>query len=141
MPLELVLANTAHITNVPGRVKDACWVSDLLAHGLTRPSFVPNSPTQGMRMASLKTYKHLVRKTSSHGLWMQKTLEPSNITLGRVILDAAITPRPPTPVSAECWPGRLRKAGRLADPCASLWPFALRNASVHRTMDADRTRR
>jgi transposase len=34
---ELVLANAAHVKNVPGRktdVKDADWVSDLLAHGL-----------------------------------------------------------------------------------------------------------
>src|SRR5215510_14560512 len=40
---ELVLANAAHIKNVPGRktdVKDADWTSDLLAHGLIRPSFV-----------------------------------------------------------------------------------------------------
>jgi transposase len=46
---ELVLANAAHVKNVPGRktdVKDADWVSDLLAHGLIRASFVPDSPTQ-----------------------------------------------------------------------------------------------
>jgi hypothetical protein len=44
----------AHVKNVPGRksdVKDADWVSDLLAHGLIRPSFVPDSPTQKMRSA------------------------------------------------------------------------------------------
>jgi transposase len=49
---ELLLANAAHIKNVPGRktdVKDAEWVSDLLAHGLIRPSFVPDSQTQEMR--------------------------------------------------------------------------------------------
>src|SRR6202162_3685975 len=36
---ELVLANAAHIRNVPGRksdVNDAVWISDLLAHGLIR---------------------------------------------------------------------------------------------------------
>jgi hypothetical protein len=41
-----VLANAAHIKNVPGRksdVKDADWISDLLAHGLIRASFVPDS--------------------------------------------------------------------------------------------------
>ena len=46
---ELVLANAAHVRNVPGRksdVKDADWVSDLLAHGLIRASFVPDSPTR-----------------------------------------------------------------------------------------------
>ena len=41
---ELVLANAAHIKNVPGRktdVSDAAWIADLLAHGLIRSSFVP----------------------------------------------------------------------------------------------------
>ena len=36
---ELVLANAAHIRNVPGRktdVNDAMWIADLLAHGLIR---------------------------------------------------------------------------------------------------------
>ena len=35
---ELVLANAAHIRNVPGRktdVKDATWIADLLAHALS----------------------------------------------------------------------------------------------------------
>jgi hypothetical protein len=44
---ELVLANAAHVKNVPGRktnVKDADWVSDLLAHGLIGASFVPDRP-------------------------------------------------------------------------------------------------
>ena len=41
---EMVLANAAHIKNVPGRktdVNDATWIADLLAHGLIRSSFVP----------------------------------------------------------------------------------------------------
>ena len=50
--LELVLANAAHIRNVPGRksdVNDAVWISDLLAHGLIRASFVPPNPIQEVR--------------------------------------------------------------------------------------------
>jgi transposase len=46
---ELVLANAAHIKNVPGRktdVNDAMWIADLLAHGLIRSSFVPPQATQ-----------------------------------------------------------------------------------------------
>ena len=38
--VELVLANAAHVKNVPGRktdVKDAEWIAELLAHGLLRP--------------------------------------------------------------------------------------------------------
>ena len=40
----LILANAAHVKNVPGRksdVNDATWLGDLLAHGLIRSSFVP----------------------------------------------------------------------------------------------------
>jgi hypothetical protein len=40
---ELILANAAHVKNVPGRktdVNDAMWLAELLAHGLVRVSFV-----------------------------------------------------------------------------------------------------
>jgi transposase len=86
---ELVLANAAHVKNVPGRktdVKDADWVSDLLAHGLVRPSFVPDGPTQEMRTL-LRTRKQLSREKSSHILRIQKTLEDANIKLDSVITD------------------------------------------------------
>lgn len=86
---ELVLANAAHVKNVPGRksdVKDADWTSDLLAHGLIRPSFVPDPPTQEMRTL-LRTRKQLVREKSSHILRIQKTLEDANIKLDSVITD------------------------------------------------------
>jgi transposase len=46
---ELLLANPAHIRNVPGRksdVNDATWIADLLAHGLIRASLVPPGPIQ-----------------------------------------------------------------------------------------------
>jgi transposase len=87
--LELVLANAAHIKNVPGRktdVKDADWTSDLLAHGLIRPSFVPDPPTQEMR-TFMRTRKQFVRERSSHILRIQKTLEDANIKLDSVITD------------------------------------------------------
>jgi transposase len=48
----LVLANAAHVKNVPGRktdVNDATWLADLLAHRLIRGSFVPDAPMQEMR--------------------------------------------------------------------------------------------
>src|SRR5262245_11272844 len=86
---ELVLANAAHVKNVPGRktdVKDADWVSDLLAHGLIRASFVPDSPTQEMRTL-MRTRKQLSREKSSHILRIQKTLEDANIKLDSVITD------------------------------------------------------
>jgi len=54
---ELVLANAAHVKNVPGRktdVNDAMWLAELLAHGLIRASFVPNAQTQEMRNLLLR---------------------------------------------------------------------------------------
>jgi transposase len=86
---ELVLANAAHIKGVPGRksdVKDADWVSDLLAHGLIRASFVPDSPTQEMRTL-MRTRKQLSREKARHILRIQKTLEDANIKLDSVISD------------------------------------------------------
>lgn len=84
---ELVLANAAHVKNVPGRktdVNDATWLADLMAHGLIRASFVPDEPTQQMRDL-LRTRKQLVRERSGHTQRIQKTLEDANIKLDSVI--------------------------------------------------------
>jgi transposase len=86
---DLVLANAAHVKNVPGRksdVKDSEWLADLAAHGLIRASFVPGTQTQELR-GLLRTRKQLVRERSSHTLRMQKTLEDANIKLASTISD------------------------------------------------------
>jgi transposase len=86
---ELVLANAAHVKNVPGRktdVNDATWLAELLAHGLVRGSFVPDEQTQEMRNL-LRTRKQLVRERSRHIQRLQKTLEDANIKLDSVISD------------------------------------------------------
>jgi transposase len=86
---ELVLANAAHVKNVPGRktdVNDASWLAELLAHGLVRGSFVPDEQTQEMRTL-LRTRKQLVRERSRHIQRLQKTLEDANIKLDSVISD------------------------------------------------------
>jgi transposase len=88
-PFELLLANAAHVKNVPGRktdVSDAAWLADLLAHGLIRPSFVPDAATQELR-ALLRTRKQLVREQASHVQRLQKTLEDANIKLESVLSD------------------------------------------------------
>ncbi len=85
----LILANAAHVKNVPGRktdVADAAWLAELLAHGLIRASFVPDEPTQELR-ALLRTRKQLVRERSGHVQRLQKTLEDANIKLDSVISD------------------------------------------------------
>src|SRR4051794_353972 len=86
---ELVLANAAHIKNVPGRktdVNDATWIADLLAYGLIRSSFVPEPEIQELR-SLLRTRKQLVREQTSHVQRVQKTLEDANIKLDCVITD------------------------------------------------------
>jgi transposase len=86
---ELVLANAAHIRNVPGRktdVSDALWISDLLAHGLIRSSFVPPTPVQELRDLT-RTRKQLVREVAQHVQRIQKTLEDANLKLTGVISD------------------------------------------------------
>jgi transposase len=65
-------------------VADALWLAELLAHGLIRPSFVPEAPTQAMR-ALLRTRKQLVREQASHVQRLQKTLEDANLKLGSVL--------------------------------------------------------
>jgi transposase len=86
---ELVLANAAHVKHVPGRktdVNDATWLADLMAHGLIKPSFVPDEPTQQMRDL-LRTRKQFVGEHSRHTQRIQKTLEDANIKLDSVISD------------------------------------------------------
>jgi transposase len=49
---ELWLVNAAHVKNVPGRktdVADAEWLADVAAHGMVRPSFVPDPPVRELR--------------------------------------------------------------------------------------------
>src|SRR3712207_5175700 len=135
--LALILANAAHVRNVPGRktdVADAAWLAELLAHGLIRPSFVPDAPIQALR-ALLRTRKQLVRERAGHVQRLQKTLEDANLKLasvltditglsGRAVLEALVAgERDPDRLLAlvhprvKAEPARLRAAltGRLAD--------------------------
>jgi transposase len=123
---ELVLANAQHVRNVPGRksdVNDAMWLSDLLAHGLVRGSFVPPTPIQEVRDLT-RTRKQLAREVIQHSNRIEKVLEDTNIKIasvisdvlgksGRAILDALITGETdPQKLLALC-SGRL-KASRKA---------------------------
>ena len=137
---ELVLANAAHIKNVPGRktdVKDADWISDLLAHGLIRSSFVPDPQTQEMR-TFLRTRKQFVREKSSHILRIQKTLEDANIKLDSVITDimgASGRKMIETLIAGEKDPAKL---ARLADPRVKASQESLREALRGRVTNSHR---
>jgi transposase len=87
--LTLTLANAAHVKNVPGRktdVSDTDWMVDLHAHGLIRPSFVPDKATQELRDI-MRSRKQLVRDQTRHVQRIQKTLEAANIKLASVLSD------------------------------------------------------
>lgn len=84
-----VLANAAHIKNVPGRktdVKDAEWIADLLAHGLIRSSFVAEPAMQRLRDLT-RTRKQLVGERTRHVQRIHKTLEDANVKIASVITD------------------------------------------------------
>jgi transposase len=137
---ELILANAAHVKNIPGRktdIKDADWVSDLLAHGLIRPSFVPDSQTQEMRTL-MRTRKQLAREKSSHILRIQKTLEDANIKLDSVITDViGISGRKMIEalIAGENDPAKL---ARLADPRVKASRETLRDALQGRVTKSHR---
>src|ERR1700736_419176 len=85
----LIVANAAHIKNVPGRktdLNDAMWIADLLACGLIKASFVPEEDMQELR-SLLRTRKQLGREQPRHVQRLQKTLEEANIKLDSVISD------------------------------------------------------
>jgi len=86
---ELIVANAAHIKQVPGRktdMNDATWIADLLACGLIRASFVPEEEIQELR-SLMRTRKQLVREQTRHVQRLQKTLEEANVKLDSVVSD------------------------------------------------------
>ena len=87
--LELILANPAHIKNVPGRktdVKDAEWIAELLAHGLVEASFVPPKPIQELRHLT-RDRRQFSRERTQHVQRIQKVLQDANIKIDSVISD------------------------------------------------------
>jgi transposase len=137
---ELLLANATEIRNVPGRktdVNDATWIADLLAHGLIRASFVPDTPIQELRDLT-RTRKQLVREIAQHTLRIQKTLEDANIKTtglitdilgvsGRAVLEAMIAGETDPQKLLEATSGRLKAS-----------PERLRGALTGRVRDHHR---
>jgi transposase len=86
---ELIVANAAHVKNVPGRktdMNDATWIADLQACGLIKASFVPPEQMQELRSLT-RTRKQLVREQTRHAQRIQKTLAEANIRLDSVLSD------------------------------------------------------
>lgn len=86
---QLVLANAAHVKQVPGRktdVKDAEWLAELLRHGLIRGSFVPDRAQRELR--ELTRYRtSLVEERTAAVNRLQKVLEGANVKLASVASD------------------------------------------------------
>jgi len=85
----LLLANPYHMRNIPGQKtdqKDSEWISDLLAHGLLRPSFVPPRPVQELRDLTRYRAKLTGECNRVHNR-IAKILEDANLKLGSVASD------------------------------------------------------
>jgi len=137
---ELILANAAHIKNVPGRktdVSDAAWIADLLAHGLIRSSFVPEQEIQELRDL-LRTRKQLTRGQTRHVQRLQKTLEAANIKIDSAITD--IVGKTGRAIIQALMAGETNpaKLAALADPRIKASPEQLREALRGRVTDHHR---
>ena len=87
--LTVVLANPAHIKNIPGRktdVKDCQWLAHLLRHGLVRGSFIPPRPIRELRDLTRRRRQLLAAGTSEKNR-VQKVLEDANVKLASVLSD------------------------------------------------------
>ena len=117
-----VLANAAHIAQVPGRktdVQDCVWIAQLLEHGLIRGSFVPPPPIRELR--DLTRYrKALIQERTRQANRLHKVLEDAGIKLasvathvlgvsGRAMLEALVTGTTDPAVLADLARGKLRK--------------------------------
>lgn len=87
--VEVVLANAAHLKNVPGRktdTADCVWIATLLRHGLIKASFVPPQPIRELRDLT-RSRTTLIRERGAIVNRIQKVLEDANIKLASVVTD------------------------------------------------------
>ena len=118
---DLVVANSRHVKNVPGRKTDASdaeWLAELHQHGLVRASFVPPAPQRELRELT-RHRSNFIRERVNLVNRLQKTLESANIKLacvatdvmgvsGRAILDALVAGQTDSGLMADLSRGRLR---------------------------------
>jgi transposase len=86
---EVVLVNSRHVKNVPGRksdVSDCQWIQELHSVGLLRGSFRPDTEIATLR-AYLRHRERLVQDAASRIQRMQKALVEMNLQLHNVISD------------------------------------------------------
>jgi len=87
--IECVLANAAHVRNVPGRksdVRDCQWLQELHSYGLVSGSFRPDDDICKVR--SLQRHRaNIVSSASAEIQHMQKALQQMNLHLHHVVSD------------------------------------------------------
>jgi len=86
---EVVLVNSRHVKNVPGRksdVSDCQWIQELHSVGLLRGSFRPDAEIATLR-AYLRHRERLVQDAATRIQRMQKALVEMNLQLHNVISD------------------------------------------------------
>lgn len=84
-----MVVNAGHMKAVPGRktdVNDAQWISDLLKHGLLKPSFIPDREHRELREALVYRDK-LTKERAAEINRIQKIFEGANIKLSSAVSD------------------------------------------------------
>jgi transposase len=118
---ELWLCNAHHVKNVPGRktdMADAEWLADVVAHGMVRPSLVPEEPVRDLR--ELTRYrKTQIDERGQEIQRLEKLLQDAGIKLssvaskiltqsGRAMIEALINGEQDPETLAELAKGRMR---------------------------------
>jgi transposase len=86
---EVLLVNSRHVKNLPGRktdVLDCQWLQKLHTHGLLSGSFRPEGKVCVLR-SYLRHRENLVRAAGAHVQHMQKALTEMNLSLHHVLSD------------------------------------------------------
>ncbi|MEX5638054.1 IS110 family transposase, partial [Parafrankia sp. FMc2] len=118
---ECWLLNATHVRNVPGRktdVADAAWISDLVAHGLVRASFVPPKPQRDLRDLT-RARRIVVEEKTREIQRLEKLMQDAGVKLtsvaskllgvsGRAILEKMIEGEQSLEYLADQARGRLR---------------------------------
>lgn len=118
----VLLANAAHIKNVPGRktdAKDGAWIAQLLECGLVAKSFVPPRAIREIRDLTRYRKKLIQQRTEEvlrlHGVLQRAGIKLSSVASnivgvsGRAILKALVEGNKDPAAMAELARGQLRK--------------------------------
>jgi transposase len=143
---ELWLCNAQHVKNVPGRktdMADAEWLADVAAHGMVRPSLVPDEPIRAVR--ELTRYrKSQIRVRAQEIQRLEKALQDAGIKLssvtsrvltksGRAMIEALMAGQRDPAALAELARGRMRsKKAALAEALDGR--FAAQHARLARSI-------